>query len=72
MAIDAVDLLGDSNPIEDTTTIKQRTKEIVLLINKTEGAHLSDKMLDTISDALQLGFGEPILISGNQYLMIIN
>ena len=72
MATDALDLLGDGTPIQDATTIKQRTKEIVLLINKTEGAHLSDKMLDTISDALQLGFGEPILISGNQYLMIIN
>ena len=53
--------------------MKQQTKEIVLLINKTEGANLSDKMLDTISDALQLGFGEPILISGNKsYFILIN
>ena len=38
-------------------------KEILLLVNKTEGAHLSDRVLDTISDALRLGLGEPLPVS---------
>lgn len=39
------------------------TKHIRLIANKTEGAHLSDRVLDTLAEALQLGLGEPVLIS---------
>lgn len=45
-----------------TPTLK---REVILLANKTEGAHLSDRVLDTISDALMLGLGEPHLISAS-------
>lgn len=37
--------------------------ELILVANKTEGAHLSDRVLDTVAEALELGMGEPILLS---------
>lgn len=40
-------------------------KKIMLVANKTEGAHMSDRVLDTVADAMSLGFGEPILISAS-------
>ena len=40
-------------------------KEILLLANKTEGAHLSDRVLDTVSESLAFGMGEPLLISAS-------
>lgn len=42
---------------------KSDTKHIRLIANKTEGAHLSDRVLDTLAEALQLGLGDPLLIS---------
>jgi hypothetical protein len=33
--------------------------------NKTEGAHLSTRVLDTVSEATRLGQGEPLLISAS-------
>jgi GTPase len=38
-------------------------KELIVIANKTEGAHLSDRVLDCIADALRLGLGEPIPLS---------
>lgn len=38
-------------------------KELILIANKTEGTHLSDRMLNCVSDALRLGLGDPILMS---------
>lgn len=38
-------------------------KQVLVLANKTEGAHLSNHVLDTLADALRLGLGEPIPIS---------
>lgn len=40
-----------------------RKREILVLANKTEGAHLSNRVLDSLSDALRLGLGDPIPIS---------
>eukprot|EP01034_Spumella_vulgaris_P026595 gene26595-33197_t len=40
-------------------------KDIILIANKTEGAHLSDRVLDTVAEGLRLGFGEPILLSAS-------
>jgi GTP-binding protein len=39
------------------------TKSVIVVANKTEGAHMSARVMDTVSDALELGFGDPILIS---------
>jgi GTPase len=39
--------------------------KVIVLANKTEGANLSDAVMDTISDAYRLGFGEPLLISAS-------
>lgn len=40
-------------------------KEVVILANKSEGAHMSDTVMDTVAEACRLGFGEPILISAS-------
>ena len=50
------ELISRSEPV-------RRHKEIILLVNKTEGANLSDRILDSIAEALRLGLGEPIPIS---------
>lgn len=50
---------------EKTTGPLRYAKEILLLMNKTEGAQLSDKVLDCIAEALRLGLGEPIPISAS-------
>ena len=54
--------VGLGSEISTSEPVK-RQKEIIVLVNKTEGANLSDQMLDTISEALRLGLGEPIPIS---------
>jgi predicted GTPase len=38
-------------------------KKVILVANKTEGAHMSNPVMDTVAEALSLGFGEPQLIS---------
>jgi len=43
----------------------QPKKQVLVLANKTEGAHLSNRVLDTISETLRLGLGDPILISAS-------
>ena len=40
-------------------------KQVVLVANKTEGAHLSNKVLEAVSEAASLGMGEPVLISAS-------
>jgi GTP-binding protein len=42
-----------------------KKRDVFVIANKTEGAHLSNRVLDTISDALRLGLGEPIPISAS-------
>lgn len=37
--------------------------KILLVANKTEGAHSSDFVVEVVSDSFGLGFGEPLLIS---------
>ncbi len=37
--------------------------KVLLLANKTEGAHMNDRVLDIVSESYSLGFGEPMLIS---------
>ena len=44
---------------------KISTKKLILLANKTEGAHLSERVLDTVSESLAFGMGEPLLISAS-------
>lgn len=40
---------------------KQKDLPRVLVVaNKAEGAHLSDALLDTLSDSMAFGFGEPV------------
>lgn len=40
-------------------------REIFVVANKTEGAHLSDRVLDALSESSRLGFGEPIFLSAS-------
>jgi GTPase len=40
-------------------------REIIVVANKTEGAHLSDRVLDALSESSRLGFGEPIFMSAS-------
>lgn len=42
-----------------------KTKDVLVLANKTEGGNMSDRVLDSISDAVQLGLGDPLLISSS-------
>jgi GTPase len=42
-----------------------RKIDILVLANKTEGSHLSNKVLDAIADAYELGLGDPIPISAS-------
>lgn len=39
--------------------------DVIVVANKTEGAHLSNRMIESISDGLRLGLGEPLLISAS-------
>ena len=58
---------GFKRSIVDGETVNpiRHRKEILLLMNKTEGAQLSDKILDCIAEALRLGLGEPVPISAS-------
>jgi len=49
----------------ETTFPGLRKREIVVVANKTEGAHLSDRVLEALSESARLGFGEPIFISAS-------
>lgn len=40
-------------------------REIIIVANKTEGAHLSDRVLDALAESSRLGFGEPIFMSAS-------
>ena len=40
-------------------------KDIIVLANKAEGAHQSNRLLDTVAEAVKLGLGEPIPISAS-------
>ena len=44
---------------------KEKYKQVVVIANKVEGAHQADFALDTVSESLRLGFGEPLLISAS-------
>eukprot|EP01033_Poteriospumella_lacustris_P006015 gene6015-4317_t len=56
---------------ETMAAVKQERQErysphptkILLVANKTEGAHSSDFVVEVVSDSFGLGFGEPLLIS---------
>ena len=71
----AIDILTTKNIGEegcDSIDIQQQQQQptqrsIILVANKTEGAHMSNLVMNTVADALGLGFGEPILISGQFY-----
>eukprot|EP00596_Hydrurales_sp_CCMP1899_P003869 CAMPEP_0119049108 /NCGR_PEP_ID=MMETSP1177-20130426/62816_1 /TAXON_ID=2985 /ORGANISM="Ochromonas sp, Strain CCMP1899" /LENGTH=477 /DNA_ID=CAMNT_0007025911 /DNA_START=291 /DNA_END=1721 /DNA_ORIENTATION=+ len=53
-----------SDSVRAATISQDRSaKEIIVVANKTEGAHLSAKVLDCLGDALKLGLGDPIPIS---------
>jgi GTP-binding protein len=53
-----------SDSVRAATISQARSaKEIIVIANKTEGAHLSPKVLDCLADALKLGLGDPIPIS---------
>lgn len=47
------------------SAVSNHPKKLILLANKTEGAHLSDRVLDTVSESLAFGMGEPLLISAS-------
>lgn len=60
-------LQNNNNSTDDSSKSSgSRKREIVCLLNKTEGATMSARVLDSVSDALGLGFGEPLLISAAQ------
>jgi GTP-binding protein len=42
-----------------------KKRDLICLLNKTEGALQSNRVLDSISEALALGLGEPIPISSS-------
>lgn len=39
--------------------------DILLVANKTEGANLSDVVLESVSESMRLGLGEPVLLSAS-------
>ena len=43
----------------------EATRNIVVLANKSEGAHQSDVILDSLSEASRLGFGVPVPVSAS-------
>lgn len=45
--------------------IRNKQRDIILVANKAEGGHLSDQIIETVSDSVRLGFGEPVLISAS-------
>ena len=49
----------------NTNNKDKTSKKIILVANKTEGAHMSERVMDTVADAMRLGFGEPVLISAS-------
>lgn len=42
---------------------EEKKKQVIVVANKSEGAHLSERVLDTFAEACRLGFGEPLLMS---------
>lgn len=50
---------GKNDPTNSTK------REVVILANKAEGAHMSEQIMDTFAEASRLGFGEPLLISAS-------
>lgn len=43
----------------------EKKKDIFVIVNKTEGSHLSDRALATLAESSCLGFGEPLFISAS-------
>lgn len=43
----------------------QFKREVIIVANKSEGAHLSDRVLEALAESTRLGFGEPIFISAS-------
>lgn len=43
--------------------VKIDNRKVMILANKTEGAHMSTRVIDTISDSLRLGLGDALPIS---------
>lgn len=41
------------------------SKRVIVIANKAEGAHMNAQVIDTMSDALRLGLGEPVPISAS-------
>ena len=59
------DEMSKSNGQSYETMGPQNNRKVIVLANKSEGAHLSDVVLDSVADASRLGFGLPIPISAS-------
>ncbi len=59
------DKLSMSGGQEETITEPERKRKVIVLANKSEGAHQSDMVLDSVADASRLGFGLPLPISAS-------
>jgi GTP-binding protein len=46
-----------------TSSIERKMPKVILALNKTEGARLSDAVIESIAESCRLGFGEPLMIS---------
>jgi GTP-binding protein len=44
-------------------SIERKMPKVILALNKTEGARLSDAVIEAIAESCRLGFGEPLMIS---------
>lgn len=44
---------------------KKNSRKVFVVANKSEGAHLSDVVLDSVADASRLGFGLPMPVSAS-------
>ena len=58
-------LRSKAGQYDQMTEGQYNSRKVFVLANKSEGAHLSDVVLDSVADASRLGFGLPMPISAS-------
>jgi GTPase len=62
-SLDAADVNSELGAVRVRPQSPVFPKKVIVVANKTEGAHLNDRVLDIVSESYRLGFEDPLLIS---------
>jgi len=54
-----------NNGISTSSHSLNSKAEVIVVVNKAEGAHMSDQVMNTVAEACRLGFSDPIVLSAS-------